>query len=62
MVATVVSERLATLRELNDYYTLEEMYDLYEIIHVKRYNEMAYSSWLESRKRRGGKDKMRFVR
>ena len=62
MVATVVSERLATLRELNDYYTLEEMYGLYEIIHVKRYNEMAYSRWLANRKRRGGKDKMRFVR
>lgn len=62
MVATVVSERLATLRELNEYYTLEEMYGLYEIIHVKRYNEMAYSRWLANRKRRGGKDKMRFVR
>lgn len=62
MVATVVSERLATLRELNEYYTLEEMYGLYEIIHVKRYNEMAYSRWLASRKRRGSKDKMRFVR
>lgn len=62
MVATVVSERLATLRELNEYYTLEEMYGLYEIIHVKRYNEMAYSRWLAGRKRRGGKDKMRFVR
>ena len=62
MVATVVSERLATLRELNEYYTLEEMYGLYEIIHVKRYNEMAYSKWLASRKSRGGKDKMRFVR
>ena len=62
MVATVVSERLATLRELNEYYTLEEMYGLYEIIHVKRYNEMAYSRWLASRKRSSGKDKMRFVR
>ena len=62
MVATVVSERLATLRELNEYYTLEEMYGLYEIIHVKRYNEMAYSRWLASRKRRVGKDKMRFVK
>ena len=62
MVATVVSERLATLRELNEYYTLEEMYELYEIIHVKRYNEMAYSRWLASRKRRGCKEKMRFVR
>jgi len=62
MIATVVSERLATLRELNEYYTLEEMYGLYEIIHVKRYNELAYSRWLASRKRRGGKDKMRFVR
>jgi hypothetical protein len=62
MVATVVSERLATLRELNEYYTLEEMYGLYEIIHVKRYNEIAYSRWLASRKHRGGKDKMRFVR
>ena len=62
MVATVVSERLATLRELNEYYTLEEMYGLYEIIHVKRYNEMAYSRWLASMKRRGGREKMRFVR
>lgn len=62
MVATIVSERLATLRELKEYYTLEEMYSLYEIIHVKRYNEIAYSRWFASRKSRNGKDKMRFVR
>jgi hypothetical protein len=62
MVATVVSERLATLRELNDYYTLEEMYGLYEIIHVKRYNEIAYSRWASSRRDKKGKEKMRFVR
>ena len=61
MVATIVSERLATLRELKEYYTLEEMYGLYEIIHVKRYNEIAYSRWLANRKSRNGKDKMRFM-
>ena len=62
MVATVVSERLATLRELNEYYTLEEMYNLYEIIHVKRYNEVAFSRWASSRRGKNGKEKMRFVR
>jgi hypothetical protein len=38
-IATIVGERLATLRELNEYYTLEEALDMWEIIMTNRYNE-----------------------
>jgi len=34
-----VASGKATLKELEEWYTLEEAYDLYEIIATNRYNE-----------------------
>ena len=39
MVATIIANGKATLRELTEWYTLEEGFDLYEIIAVSHYNE-----------------------
>ena len=38
-IATIISEKQATLQELKTGYTLEEAYDLWEVIAVNRYNE-----------------------
>ena len=38
-VAVIVSERFATLRELTEFYTLEEALDMWEIAVTNRYNE-----------------------
>lgn len=62
LVAIIVSEHLATLRDLSEYYTLEEMYQMYEIIHVDKYNGFARSMWQAScNKKKGGRNIMRFV-
>jgi len=40
--ATIISSKLATLHELRHVYYYEEALDLYELILVNNYNEMAY--------------------
>ncbi len=39
MIATIVDSRLATLNELKTIYTIEDAFNLWEIIMVSRYNE-----------------------
>jgi len=38
-IGTIVANKQATLHELNTVYTLEDAFDLFEIIAVTRYNE-----------------------
>ena len=38
-IAAIVAEKLATLRELQTVYTLEDAFDLWEVIAVTRHNE-----------------------
>ena len=39
-IGAILSSGQATLRELQEYYTLEEAFDLWEIVAVNRYNEI----------------------
>lgn len=39
LIGLLVSERAATLRELEEYYGTEDAYDLAEILIVKQYND-----------------------
>lgn len=51
-IAVIISERFATYKELKEVYTLEEGFDLWEIIATNRYNEnLAY----EHAKKQGSK-------
>lgn len=38
-IGTIIADGKATLKELKETYTLEEAFDLWEIIAVNRYNE-----------------------
>lgn len=38
-MGVVVSKKLATLHELQTVYSLDDLYDLYEIVVVNNYNE-----------------------
>ena len=38
-IAAIITERFATLNELKTIYSLEDAYDLWEVIMVNRYNE-----------------------
>lgn len=39
MIAAVVINRYATLREMQTYYSYEDMYDMLEMIRVDAYNQ-----------------------
>lgn len=39
LIGSIVANKYATLHELKTIYTLEDAYDLFEIIAVSRYNE-----------------------
>lgn len=39
LIGSIVAAKFATLHELKSVYTLEDAYDLFEIIAVTRYNE-----------------------
>jgi len=53
-IGTIIAEGKATLHELKTIYSLQDMYDLYEIIAVQRYNEhLAYEH--AKRKSKGSK-------
>jgi hypothetical protein len=39
LIGTLVSNKMATLHELKTVYTLDDAYDLFEILSVSRYNE-----------------------
>lgn len=39
VIGAIVSEKQATLQELKTVYSLEDMYDMWEVIAVNRYNE-----------------------
>jgi hypothetical protein len=39
LIGSIVASKLATLHELNTVYTLEDAYDLFEVVAVTRYNE-----------------------
>jgi hypothetical protein len=47
--AVIVGERLASWRELSEYYTLEEALDMWEIIMTNRYNEWLAMQQAEKR-------------
>jgi hypothetical protein len=38
-IGAIVGSGQATLRELTEYYTLEQAFDLFEIVMTNRYNE-----------------------
>lgn len=40
-MALIIGERLATLRELEEYYSFADALDMAEVIQVQRYNENA---------------------
>jgi hypothetical protein len=42
-IAAVISAEQASLRELEEYYGLEDVYDMLEIVEVKNYNETLLS-------------------
>jgi hypothetical protein len=42
-IAAVISSEQASLRELEEYYGLEDVYDMLEIVEVKNYNETLLS-------------------
>lgn len=44
-VAVVVDSRLATLRELQTVYGLRDLYDMVEILAVRRENERRIEEW-----------------
>jgi len=48
-MALVVGERLATLRELQEWYSYEDALDMAEVILVKSNNEMAAMKAAEKR-------------
>ena len=39
LIGVVISKRLATLFELQTIYSLDDLYDMYEVILVNNYNE-----------------------
>lgn len=43
MIAVIVTKKLATLYELQTIYSLEDAFDMYEIIAVNNYNEWRIS-------------------
>lgn len=55
MVAQVLQSGQATLRELRECYSMEDMYNLWEVYYTKKYNEWqnAERSRLEAKMRRG---------
>jgi len=51
IIGALVANKYATMHELNTVYTIEQAYDLYEILAVTRYNEfMAIKEANERRK------------
>ena len=55
MVAQVLQSGQATLRELRECYSMEDMYNLWEVYYTKKYNEWqnAERLRLEAKMRRG---------
>lgn len=55
MVAQVLQSGQATLRELRECYSTEDMYNLWEVYYTKKYNEWqsAERARLEAKMRRG---------
>lgn len=53
MVAQVLQSGQATLRELREYYSMEDMYNIWEVYYTKKYNEWQYAE------RRRNEEKMR---
>ena len=39
IVGIVISKKMATMKELEEYYSLEDLVDLFEIIEIDCYNE-----------------------
>ena len=55
MVAQVLQSGQATLREIRECYSTEDMYNLWEVYYTKKYNEWqsAERARLEAKMRRG---------
>ena len=49
MFGVVISKNMATLRELEEYYGLEDVYTLAEIVRVNSYNEWVSYKELEKK-------------
>lgn len=45
----MISARRATLAELNTVYSLEDLYDLMEVMLVDQHNERTVRKWIEKR-------------
>lgn len=52
IVATVISAGMATLRELDEYYGTQDMYDLLEIIAVDAHNRRVFQERAVAKARR----------
>lgn len=53
MMAVVISKGKATLRELEEYYSLEDLYTLYEIITVDNNNEQILMKRAQEKSKHG---------
>ena len=51
MVGAVIAEKTATLQELRTVYSLEDLFDMWEVIMTSRYNE--YISAKNASKKKG---------
>lgn len=48
IVGVIISKKMATMKELEDYYSLEDMVDLFEIVEIDCYNEYKQSESLKN--------------
>jgi len=48
---TLIVEKLATLRELQEYYTLEEACELLSCLQADSYNNQVYNEYLSKQQR-----------
>ena len=54
-IGEIVASGKATLKELKTVYTLEDAYDLYEIIAVNKYNEWKLMEYYSKQAKKGRK-------
>jgi len=52
MIAAIIDEKKATLHELRTIYSLEDAYQIWEVIAVRRYNEYKAQKFYDKKAKR----------